>query len=465
MASWQPDPSFYPSPRMAAKAPKETLAYVAAFDPDRKKPDAIAVVDVDPASASYAKIVGQVDMPNAGDELHHFGWNACSSCLCPYAPHPHMERRYLVVPGLRSSRIHIIDTKPDPKNPKIVQVIEPEEIAEKAGYSRFHTIHCGPEGIYVNALGNAEGKAPGGIFLLDPESFDVLGQWEIDRGPQKLAYDFWWHLGHDTMITSEWGTPDTFENGLVPEVLLGSKYGRRLHFWDLHKRKHLQEIDLGEEHQLVFELRPAHDPTKAYGFVGCVISLKDLSVSIWTWYRDGDKWAVKKVIEIPAEPADPDAAAAAAARLQGGAAAGHRHRPVDGRPLPLCLLLGHRRHDPVRCFRSVQAEGDRAGADRRHRVARHPSGGQERRAERRPADGRDQPRRAGASISPTRSTAPIDPQFYPEGIDGWMVKLDVGENGGIAFDEKFFVDWPKGHRPHQVRLEGGDCSSDSYCYP
>ena len=108
------------------------------------------------------------------------------------------------------------------------------------------------------------------------------------------------------MVTSEWGTPDTFENGLIPEVLLGSGYGRKLHFWDLHKRKHLQEIDFGEEHQLVFELRPAHDPTKAHGFVNCVISLKDLSSSIWTWYRDGDKWAVKKIISIPAEPADPD---------------------------------------------------------------------------------------------------------------------------------------------------------------
>jgi selenium-binding protein 1 len=46
-----------------------------------------------------------------------------------------------------------------------------------------------------------------------------------------------------------------------------------------------------------------------------------------------------------------------------------------------------------------------------------------------------------------------------------MVKLDVGEHGGIDFDKNFFVDWPKGHRPHQVRLAGGDCSSDSYCYP
>ena len=62
MARWTPDPSFYPSPRLAAKAPAETLAYVAAFAPKRDVPDAIAVVDVDPSSATYSKIVGQVDM-------------------------------------------------------------------------------------------------------------------------------------------------------------------------------------------------------------------------------------------------------------------------------------------------------------------------------------------------------------------------------------------------------------------
>src|SRR5215469_12745199 len=306
MANWKPDPSFYPSPRMAMKAPAETLAYVAAFDPARKTPDALAVVDVDPASKTYSAILSTVTMPHAGDELHHFGWNACSSCLCPNAPHPHVERRYLVVPGLRSSRIHIIDTRPDPRHPRIVKVVEPDEIADKSGYTRPHTTHCGPGGIYVTALGNAEGKAPGGIFVMDHESFAPLGRWEVDRGPQQLAYDGWWHLGYDTLVTSEWGTPDTFENGLIPEVLLGSKYGRKLHFWDFTKRKHLQEIDFGEEHQLVFELRPAHEPTKAYGFVNCVVSLKDLSSSIWVWHRDGDKSAVRKIIEIRAEPADPE---------------------------------------------------------------------------------------------------------------------------------------------------------------
>ena len=46
MATWKPDPSFYPSPRMAMKAAPETLAYVATFDPERNTPDALAVVDV-----------------------------------------------------------------------------------------------------------------------------------------------------------------------------------------------------------------------------------------------------------------------------------------------------------------------------------------------------------------------------------------------------------------------------------
>ena len=182
----------------------------------RRNPTASPIVDVDPTSPSYSKIVGTVAAPNAGDEFHHFGWNACSSCLCPQMPHPHVERRYLVVPGLRSSRIYILDTKPDPRNPKIVKVIEPQEIAEKTGYTRPHTVHCGPGGIYVAALGNKDGKAPGGVFVMDHETFEPLGRWEVDRGPQQLAYDAWWHLGHDTMVTSEWGTPDTFENGLVP---------------------------------------------------------------------------------------------------------------------------------------------------------------------------------------------------------------------------------------------------------
>jgi selenium-binding protein 1 len=463
MAIWTPDPTFYPSPRLAGRAPAEQLAYVAEFDPERRRPDRLAVVDVDPASPGYARIVGRVDMPTPGDELHHFGWNACSSSLCPNAPHPHLERRYLIVPGLRSSRIHVLDTKPDPRRPTLVKVIEPAEVADRAGYSRPHTVHCGPEGIYVSALGSAEGRGPGGVFLMDHETFDVLGRWEVDRGPQRFGYDMSWHLGYDTAVTSEWGTPDMFENGLVPELLLGAKYGRRLHFWDLPRRRHVQEIDFGPEHQLVFELRPAHDPTKAYGFVNCVLSLKDLSSSIWLWHRDGERWAITKIIDVPAEPADPDRLPPVLKDFKAcPPLVTDIDLSLDDRFLYIsCWGTGDlQQYDVSDPFKPKLTGKVRIGGI----VARaaHPSSPT-------PLAGGPQMvevSRDGRRVYFTNSLyGPIDPQFYPDGIDGWMVKADAGPTGGLTLDRKFLIAWPDGYRPHQVRLQGGDASSDSYCYP
>jgi selenium-binding protein 1 len=47
-----------------------------------------------------------------------------------------------------------------------------------------------------------------------------------------------------------------------------------------------------------------------------------------------------------------------------------------------------------------------------------------------------------------------------------MAKLDV-TGSGLTVDERFFVegDAVRGRRAHQIRLQGGDASSDSYCYP
>ena len=56
-----------------------------------------------------------------------------------------------------------------------------------------------------------------------------------------------------------------------------------------------------------------------------------------------------------------------------------------------------------------------------------------------------------------------DEQFYPDGIRGWMAKVDVQPEGGAKLDRDFFLEF-NGRRPHQVRLEGGDASSDSYCF-
>src|SRR5437773_4896984 len=449
---------------MAMEAPAEKLAYVVMVNgKDNGRHDAMGVVDVDPTSSGYGHIVGEVDMPHAGDELHHFGWIACSACLCPHAAHRHVERRYLVVPGIHSSRIHIIDTKPDPRNPKIVKVIEPETLAARTGYASPHTVHCGPDGIFINALGSPDGGGPGGIFVMDHESFDVLGKWELDRGPQKLAYDFWWHLGFDTVITSEWGTPGMVNKGVNPEILLSGGYGHKLHVWDLLRRRHQQELDLGSEYQMALELRPAHDPTRAYGFLGVVVSLKDLSASIWLWHRDNGKWGIKKVIEIPAEAADPGLLPPllkdfkAVPPLVTDIALS-----LDDRFLyTACWGTGELRQYDV----TDPANPKLTGSVRLGGIVRripHPStpgaklnGGPQ----------MVEVSRDGRRVYFTNSLYRAwDDQFYPDGIRSWLVKLDAEPGGGLSVDPKFFIDFDD-MRSHQVRLEGGDSSSDSFCFP
>jgi methanethiol oxidase len=467
MSLWTPDPTFYPSPRDAIAGPPETLAYVAAFDRTAEKPDAIAVLDTDPASGTYGEVVGWTDMPYTGDELHHFGWNMCSSALCPYAPHPHTERRYLVVPGLRSSRIMILDTKADPRQPPVVKTLEATELAKRAGYSRPHTLHCGPEGIYLTCLGGANGEeGPGGVALLDHTSFEVLGRWEVDRGPQYLAYDLWWHIAQDVAVTSEWGTPSMIEDGVVGELLLGRKYGHKLHFWDLRRRKHVQEVDLGDQHQMVLELRPAHDPTRAWGFAGVVISVEDLSASVWLWHRDGSEWTATKVITIPAEPADPALLPPVIAPF--GAVpplVTDIDLSVDDQWLYVsCWGTGElKRYDVSDPFHPREAGSVRIGGI----VGQvpHPSDPST------PLFGGPQMvevSRDGTRVYVSNSLyGAWDDQFYTGGVGAWLAKLDTTDDGGLTFDDRFFPHgeaW-RGLRPHQTRLAGGDASSDSYCYP
>jgi methanethiol oxidase len=465
-----PDPTFYRSPTAAITAPPEELAYVAAFDPAGERPDAMTVVDCDPESSTYGEVVGWTDFSSAGNEVHHFGWNACSSALCHeghgHNGHGHLERRYLIVPGLRSSRTFVLDTKEDPRSPQLVRTIEPEELAAKAGYSRPHTVHCGPGGIFMSNLGGANGAdGPGGVALVDHDTFEVIGPWEKDRGDVYFGYDVWWHLRDDVAITSEWGTPSMIENGLDPDDLLGRRFGHHLNFWSLSDGKLVQRIDLGDEHQMVLELRPAHDPRKAWGFVGVVISVEDLSASVWLWRREGDEWTAKKAITIPAEPAD---ASELPPALQPFGAVPPLVTDID--------LSVDDRWLYVSCFGTRELKQyDVSDPENPRETGSVQLGGIVRR-EPHPAapdlrlGGGPQMvevSRDGRRVYVTNSLyAAWDGIFYPEGVGAWLARLDADPEGGLAPDPRFFPhdDDFRGLRVHQVRLQGGDASSDSYCF-
>jgi selenium-binding protein 1 len=464
------DPTFYRSPAEAIAAPSEQLAYVVAFDRAGVLPDALAVLDVDETSGGYGTVVGWAELSTTGDELHHFGWNACSSALM-HEGHDMgedgLQRRFLLLPGLRSSRIHVYDTQPDPRSPRLHKTVDASELAQRAGYSRPHTLHCGPDGVFLTCLGGADGNdGPGGIALLDHNTFDVLRAWETERGPQYLAYDAWWHLNQNVLVSSEWGTPSMIEDGLVPELLLAGRYGHSVHFWDLAEGRNLQTVDLGAEHQMVLELRPSHDPEATWGFVGVVISTADLSASVWRWHREGTDWKVDKVITIPAEPADP---ADLPPALQPFGAVpplvSDIDLSVDDRMLYVsCWGTGELKQFDVSDPGNPREVGSvhLGGITRRTAHPAEPSA--------RLAGGPQmvEVSRDGQRVYVTNSLyGSWDDQFFPDGVGAWMAKIDSDPStGGLRIDERFFPHGEdfRGRRAHQVRLQGGDASSDSYCY-
>jgi selenium-binding protein 1 len=280
-----------------------------------------------------------------------------------------------------------------------------------------------------------------------------------------LPTDVWWHINYDIAVTSEWGTPSMIEDGILPELLLGRKYGHQLHFWDMRSRTKLQTIDLGDEHQMVLELRPAHDPTQKYGFVGVVVSVADLSAAVWLWHDDNGTFRAHKVISIPAEPA---AAEDLPPLLQGFGAVPplitDLALSVDDQSLYVsCWGTGElKRYDVSDPFHPVEKGSVRIGGIVGQ--AAHPARpGQ-------PLHGGPQMVEVSRDSKRVYFTSSLygawDEQFYPDGVGAWMAKLDIAEDGSMAFDERFFVEGEafRGRRVHQIRLQGRDASSDSYCF-
>jgi len=85
--------------------------------------------------------------------------------------------------------VYAVDTATDPRAPSLKHVVEHDEIKAATGLSYLHTSHClGSGDILVSAMGDEEGNAKGGFFLLD-EGLKVKGPWTVETTP--FGYDFW----------------------------------------------------------------------------------------------------------------------------------------------------------------------------------------------------------------------------------------------------------------------------------
>jgi len=430
--------SFHGSPQEAMQAPAEEFLYLACLrDAGSDAPDFIAVVD-----AEEGRIVHELAMPNPGDELHHFGWNRCSSAC--HGP----DRSHLIVPGFRSSRIHIVDVADDPRRPRIEKVIEPDEVVRETGYTRPHTVHCMPgDNIVISMLGDADGNGAGGFAVLDARTFELKGRWENGGETPPFNYDFWYQPRKNALVSSEFGAPNAYEKGFDPADVEAGRYGHRLHFWNLAKRTLEQTIDLGENGLLPFEVRLKHDPEAEAGFVGAA-----LSSTMWHFHRNGS-WQADQVIAVDG------------VELEGWPF------PVPGVISDLVLSMDDRflyfanwLHGDVRQYDvsdpanptltgrlwlgGVLGTPDDAG--------RGLNGGPN--MLQLSYDGR----RLYVSNS-LYST--WDNQFYPD-MRSWLLRVNCSPDGGMEVDRDFFVDFsdrPDGPaRAHEVRLQNGDCTTEIF---
>lgn len=436
------------TPQEAMRAEREKLMYVVALATDPAKPDYLATVDVDPMSATYSQVVHRLPMPHVGDELHHFGWNACSSCHGDSAA----ERRFLILPGNRSSRIHIVDTN-DLRQPTIHKVLDGDVIKRQTNLSAPHTVHCLADGhIMISMLGDAAGNAPGGFLLLD-QKFEIAGHWQRDATGMQFNYDFWYQPRHNVMVSSEWGAPNTYSKGFNPQDVADGKYGRQLHFWDWKERKIVKSVDLGDQGLIPLEVRFHHDPASTHGFVGAA-----LSSTVWHWQKAGDDWQVEKVISV-----DPVQVAGSDSPLPGLIT--DVILSMDDRYLYFSNWLhGDLRQydvsDPARPKLTGQLWlGGLIGKTPEHQGRKLIGGPQMLQLS---LDGR--------RLYVTNSLySAWDNQFYPDmaKAGSHMLQIDCDtERGGLALNEQFLVDFgrePDGPaRAHEMRYPGGDCTSDIF---
>ena len=165
------------------------------------------------------QVIHRLPMPYVGDELHHSGWNACSSCH----DDPSKARNRLVLPALGSDRIYFIDVGTKPRAPRHFAMIEPDVIHDTLNSSMPHTTHCLADGnIMISTLGDASGNNKGSFMLIDSATLKVKGKWE--KHTSEFGYDFWYQPRHNVMISTEWGSPNAIKSGFNPAHVTEGQY-------------------------------------------------------------------------------------------------------------------------------------------------------------------------------------------------------------------------------------------------
>jgi methanethiol oxidase len=268
-------PAFAPDESVFVKNLKpgthETLLYVWTRDADAKESDFLAVVDANPKSGSYGKIIATVPTNSAANEAHHFGYTA--------------KADRIFGAGMFSNKLFIYDVKRSPRKPQLIRTVN----LDPTGYTGPHTMYAVPGGVMIAMLGAVGGGGPGALVLVD-DNGKFKQAWPVVRpdGQPGYMYDVGVKLEMNRMITSSWAHPGHIKAGDHPQ-----HSGKDVVVWDWNKKQVLQvqELDLAP-----LEVRWMHGPGGLGGFTNAAFGH-----SVWYWEdanRDG-QLEFQRVIKLP----------------------------------------------------------------------------------------------------------------------------------------------------------------------
>ena len=238
----------------------ESVVYVWTRDADEHEPDFISVVDADPGSATFGRIVDRAEASTTGNEAHHFGYTA--------------DAGRIFAGGLFSNQLFIYDVAANPKAPRLVRTLS----LDPTGYRGPHTLYAVPGGMLISMLGDVDGGGPGGLVRLDNDgNFREALPGPDHEGSPVYMYDVGIKPEMNRMITSSWAFPQHITEGLTPPEQVGSA----VVVWDWKESRVLQVENLDKA---PLEVRWMHGPKATGGFINCAYGN-----SLWYWEDGGSR--------------------------------------------------------------------------------------------------------------------------------------------------------------------------------
>ncbi len=252
--------------------------------------DKLVTIDVNPASATYGKVVHRLSVTGR-NEAHHSGLTD--------------DRRYLWAGGLDTSKTFIFDLHTDPAAPRLHKTID-DMAASSGGISGPHTYYALPGRMLITGLSNTQDRHGrtgmveynnAGDYVASywmPTDADLRGAVKGGAFADGYGYDVRALPRRNIMVTSSftgWNNYMMNLGKLMADKEAMARFGNTAVVWSLHTRQPRKVLDVPGA---PLEIRCAWGSYNNYCFTTTALTSK-----IWLIYEDQKgQWQARAVADI-----------------------------------------------------------------------------------------------------------------------------------------------------------------------